>query len=254
MADLSGNAFGNLQPIGTEVDVEGHKRHAGSDRSYAGGGMNLNGAVVGAPVRMLDFLGHPLKLTLADVGKVPALGPRRRSLVQKHRQVVLCRCLARDLPGYLHRFLDGHVANGNERDHIDGTHAGMLTLVVGHIDHFDGDPNGLQHRFLDSRRRTDRRDHGAVVVLVGLVVEERHPDLAPKSGNNSFDLGKVPSFAEVRYRFYHRAQIGHATESSSESLPEGRRGGRGRYPLVFEKAFATRSWIMDSSVRYGRVM
>ena len=80
--------------------------------------------------------------------------------------------VASHLPSHLSALRQLRRAEGHERDHVDRAHAGVDTGVGAHVDAFDrlaGQPHGRQ---ADPGRRAGEGQDGAVVVGVGMAVEE----------------------------------------------------------------------------------
>ena len=172
-ADDLGDLLGDLHVGGGQVDVEGHQRHAGADGGDAGGGVNLPLAEVGSPVGLEQLLRHTLELALAAGGQVAALGPGGGVLIQEGGYLQLVPDALAQAAGQLHALLHGHVLGlGDEGDHVGGAHALVLALVLGHVDDLGGLLSELKGDLLDGVDIADEGEHAAVVVAVGLGVEE----------------------------------------------------------------------------------
>ena len=135
--------------------------------------MNLPLTEVGGPLLLEQLLGHALKLALAAGGQVAALGAGGGVLIQEGGDLQLVpNALAQPL-GQLHALLHGHILGlGDEGDHVGGAHALVLALVLGHVDDLGGLLGELEGDLLNGVDIADEGEHAAVVVAVGLGVEQ----------------------------------------------------------------------------------
>ena len=153
----------------------------------------------------------------AALAKERALAPllgRRKLPVHEHGQVQL----PRQPVAHGERLVVGQlavvVAQVHDRDHVEGTDARMRTLVHAHVDVLDRRPRSGHDRVGNLLRSTDERVDAAVVVVIGMHVEqgaavrrERVPE--------RLDAGDVPSLADVGNRLDHDLAIGHGRPSYS---------------------------------------
>ena len=64
------------------------------------------------------------------------------------------------------------ITSGDEGDDVGGAHAGVLAHMLGHVDDLGSLFGELEGHLLDGLRGADHGEHAAVVVAVGLGVEE----------------------------------------------------------------------------------
>ena len=171
-ADDLGDLLGDLNVAGLEVAVERDERHTGADGGDAGGGVDLALAVVGRPLGLQELLGHTLELALAAGGKVAALRTGGAVLIQEGGDLQLVPDALSDALGHLDGFLHGHVHLGDEGDDVGRAHALVLAVVLVHVDALGGDLRELEGDLLDGLGGADQGEHAAVVVAVGLGVEQ----------------------------------------------------------------------------------
>ena len=135
--------------------------------------MDLALAEVGSPVRLQQLLGHALELALAAGSQVAALRTGGGVLIQEGGDLQLVPDALAQALGHLHALLNGHVLGlGDQGDHVGGAHALVLALVVVHVDALGGDLGQLEGDLLDGLGGADQGEHAAVVVAVGLGVEQ----------------------------------------------------------------------------------
>ena len=102
----------------------------------------------------------------------------------------LCDCI---------RLCDGRIAAGDERNDIDGAHARMLSLVLGHINQLHSDFKRVDDCVAERFRLTDCGNHAAIVVHIGLAIQK--PDIFSvlEARGNFCHLLHVTSFAVIRH-------------------------------------------------------
>ena len=135
--------------------------------------MDLPLAVVRRPVRLEQLFGHALKLALAALGEVAALGPRGGVLIEEGGDLQLVPNALCNALGQLNTLLERHVHRWNERDDVGCAHARVLADVLGHIDGLGGLPGQAEGDLLDALGRAHQRKDAAVVAAVGLDVQQR---------------------------------------------------------------------------------
>ena len=134
--------------------------------------MDLALAVVGRPLGLQQLLGHTLELALAAGGEIAALGTGGAVLIQERGNLQLVPDALGDALGHLDGFLHGHVHLGDEGDDVGRAHALVLAVVLVHVDALGGDLRELEGDLLDGLGGADEGENAAVVVAVGLSVEQ----------------------------------------------------------------------------------
>ena len=160
--------------VGIQVDVIRDQREARADGDNAAGGMRCGMfliAVIGNPLRILYLFRHAFKFALAAGSQIPSLFLGRGIFIQIAGHAdFLPDALGDDL-GNLDAFLGGYAAAGDEGDYIGSAHAGMLSLVMVHIDQLDGLLGHLYGGFFHRLRGAHQCKYAAVVIAVGLNIE-----------------------------------------------------------------------------------
>ena len=134
--------------------------------------MDLALAVVGRPLGLQQLLGHTLELALAAGGEIAALGTGGAVLIQEGGDLQLVPDALSDALGHLDGFLHGHVHLGDEGDDVGRAHALVLAVVLVHVDALGGDLRELEGDLLDGLGGADEGENAAVVVAVGLSIEQ----------------------------------------------------------------------------------
>ena len=163
----------------------------------------------------------------AAYGQVAALRRESRGLIAVSRHVQLVG----DTPGKpackLGTLLERNARNGDQGQHIGGTHAGMRPLVVAHVDHLGGllhsGESGFQHRL----GFADEGDHRTVGRLARIHVEQLDAARRLDCVGDLLDDCLVASLAEIGDAlydtFFHLVRY-----VLSRSVVSGRSPDRGR--------------------------
>ena len=134
--------------------------------------MDLPLAEVGGPLGLEQLLGHALELPLAAGGQIAALGTGGGVLIQEAGDLQLVPDPLAQALGHLHALLHGDAHGGDEGDDVGGAHAGVLAHMLGHVDDLGSLLGQLEGDLLDGLGGADHGEHTAVVVAVGLGVEQ----------------------------------------------------------------------------------
>ena len=172
-ADSPGDALRQVDVLGVEVDVVGDEERPGADRDRTGRRMESWGTEVGFAAALPDLGTQALVLAAADIGKLFAFGSSGGAGIEIDRELEPRGDPFTEVPSELDAIIHLRVAQGDERDDIDGADPGVLALVGVHVDLVDGDLDepfeGGGHRAVLARDREDR----AVVAGVARPVEQR---------------------------------------------------------------------------------
>ena len=175
MAYRPGDGFGDLQIGGAQVDVVGDEGPAGSDHRGPGPAQAA-GAEVRRPVGVRFDLGlEALVLATADVGQIAAVLTRGGLLVEVDGDAQLPTDPLPHPTGHGHALLHGHAAEGDEGHHVGRADAGMLALVLRHINELRRLRHASEGGFFHRCGRPHEGDHRAVVIGVYLYVQHPHP-------------------------------------------------------------------------------
>ena len=174
LTDGARDLLRNGKIVGVQVDVICDQREARADGDNAAGGMRCGMfliAVIGNPLRILHLFCHAFEFALAAGGEISSLFLGRGIFIQIAGHAdFLPDALGDDL-GNLDAFLGGHAAAGDEGDYVGSTHAGMLSLVMVHVDQLDSLLGHLNGGFLHRLGSAYQRKYAAVVITVGLNIE-----------------------------------------------------------------------------------
>ena len=157
-------------------------------------------AEVGRPLGLEELLGHAFELSLADVGEVHAVGRRGGIFVEEARDFKLFPDAFAEALRHLDALFDRHVDCRDERDDVGGAHARVLAVVLRHVYDFGGFFRELEGDFFDRLGRTYEGEDAAVVVAVGLRVEQRAAGYALRDVDERVVGGFVLFFAAAEVR------------------------------------------------------
>ena len=186
-------------------------------------------AEVGRPPIVADLDLQSLVLAAPDVGQPDPVSTGGRGGVEVDRQVEAAGDPGPEGAGQLDALVERRVAEGDERDHVDGPDPGVLASLQLHVDLADGDLDGLLHRPDHRLRLAGQGQDGAVVAGVARPVEEQSARRSGDGRGKTVDDLNPAAFGEVRHTL---DQLGHALHrATSAALPTpacaGRRSTRG---------------------------
>ena len=192
-AQLGGDRAGDLDVRGVELEVEGGERRAGRDQRRAGARVRLGRA----EVRRQLARAHPLRqLGEAAAAEVAALRPPRiggELAIEEDRDPEV---------GDRERRLERQLARGralglgdpDKRTDVERADAGMGALVCAHVDSLDTRLGAGDQRAVQRLPGRGQGQHGAVVDLVGVAVEQPG---ATERGADRRDRVRVTALGEV---------------------------------------------------------
>ncbi len=132
--DGGGDALGDVEPIGGQVDVVGDERHARADHGRAGTRMRLRRTEVGRPLRGRELGRQPLELAAPDVLEVAAAGRRRGLLVEEHRHAEAVGDRGAGVARQRHAVGHRRALDRHERHDVDGAESRMLAVMAPQVD------------------------------------------------------------------------------------------------------------------------
>ena len=129
------NGFGDL--VGSsdirsiQIDVVGDQEFSCAHDGCPGGGMQPWLAHIGRPVGIgQHFLAQAFELPSADIFKVGAFGPQRRSLVEVDGNTVALPDFAANFLGQHNAVFNCHAFDGDEGNHVGGSQARVCPGVA----------------------------------------------------------------------------------------------------------------------------
>jgi hypothetical protein len=202
LAHLRRDRLRDVDVVGVQLHVERDERRTRRDERGAGGRVQPRRPEVG-----LDLaLGHPrgkrCDTTLAEEGALAALLRSRELPVEEDRQVELAREAVRDRQGDVVRVVALSVVEIGDRHHVERADTRMHTFVHAHVDMLDHLARAGDQRVGYVLRITHEREDAAVVVGVGMHVEQRAAVRAKRPPEGG-DACLVASFADVGHRLEH---------------------------------------------------
>ena len=175
LAQAGGDRAGDLDVAAVELDVEGGQRRAGGDQGRAGGRVRRGGPKSGRSSPLSIRSAELGEAAVAEEGALAALGGGGQLAVEEDRHAEG----ADPLGDGAARRSRGRVAVGrvepDERADVEGADRRVQALVGGHVDRLDRGRGAREER-LDAgarRRSPGEGEDGAVVVGVGVAVEQR---------------------------------------------------------------------------------
>jgi hypothetical protein len=199
-----------------EIDVVGYERVSRADCRYARSGMKSGFSEIGQSLRVRCYLvAYALELTFAQSGEVFSFGPRGRFFIEVNRDAEFLphplAALSRKAYAIVHR----HARDRDEGDHVGCAHAGMFARVTIEVYEFCGLARGSQSRCDYSFGRGDESDDRAIMVGVGLAIEQHGSGRGSYGCDYFSDDFRAAAFAEVRYAFDY---VSHSLEKVSLTL------------------------------------
>ena len=98
--------------------------------------------------------------------------------------------------------LQGDASHGDERAHVGGTHAGVSTMMVAHIDELTGLADSQEGSLEYCIRFTHKGYHRAVGSLTRVYIEQFHALNTFNLISDLLDNGHIASLTEVRHAFH----------------------------------------------------
>ena len=148
---------------------------------------------------VLKLLRHALKLALADLCEVRSVRRACGILIQEDRDAEL---LADSLSDFLCdciRLCDRRIAAGDEGNHVNRTHARMLSLVLGHINQLYSNFKRVDDCVAKRFRLADCGNYAAIVVHVCLAIQKANTFSVLEASSNLCHLFHVAPFAVIRH-------------------------------------------------------
>ena len=224
LAQLGGDRLRELDVIRRQVDVERDQRRARRGEHRARRRMGAPRSEVRDELTRLDAPFQPRRAAAPDVGALALLRPRRELAVQEHRHPEL---LAHE-PGGRQRLRAGGAAalvvEVDDRHHVERAHVRVDAVVARDVDPLDRRPGEVQERRRQLALRRREREHGAVVVGIGVQVEEAR---RRQRALDRLERGEVPALAHVGHGHQQRRLCHRVQRYADGTLERGRtRGAR----------------------------
>ena len=188
-ADATGDALGQVDVVGIEVDVVGDEERTRADGDRAGRGMQPGGPEVRLAPALADLAAQALVLAAPHVGQLLAVRPQRCPGVQVDGQLEPLRDPFPERAGKVDAGIHRGIAERDERDHIDRTDPGVLALVDVHVDLVHGGLDESLQGVTDRPVFAGHGEDGPVVAGIARPVEQRHAaDRADRLGHPVDDI------------------------------------------------------------------
>ncbi|OPZ61993.1 MAG: hypothetical protein BWY86_00608 [Candidatus Aminicenantes bacterium ADurb.Bin508] len=176
LSDGEGDLVGELFILCVQVHVVGDQELPGSDHGGAGTGHVL---VVGpgSEVRRkgAQLLGEGFVLPFPQVGKTPSLFAGCCRLVEVDWDRKFLPYPFSQALGQLGALLHGDVLNGDEGNHVRGSHPRVGAVLQAHVDRFGRFLDGLKGGFRDVLGLADEGEDGSVGGEAGVDIEQGNP-------------------------------------------------------------------------------
>src|SRR4051812_40700989 len=179
--------------IAAQVYVESDQRPARAEDHAAGARVQLRRAEVGRELAVLDPLLQSLRPAAAVVGRTAL---RRR--VEEHRQAELVCDARADRGRRTHGTLPVVWAERDDRHDVGRADPRMRAVVLAEVDPLFGDGDACDERVGQLVLGPDEREDGAVVILVGVDVEQAR--VRVERSADRVDRRAVAPDTEVRNR------------------------------------------------------
>ena len=144
--------------------------------------------------------------------------------VAEYGQAEFLTDTARQLPRSLDREQHLVRAERNQRDDVGGADAGMDAHVPAQIDELGGAGDTRQKRVDERVRLTDEREHRAMVIGIGVDVEER--DVLGKRLADRGHHGRIPPLGDVGHGLEHDPYPTKPCLRTTPQAPRARAGAR----------------------------
>ncbi len=133
LANGFGNGARDCDVAGGQVEVVGNEEGPRTDNRCAGG-TDARRAEVGEALGCGDFSDERFKLSLAQGGKIAALGSRGRRLVEIDRDIEFAGNAFAQRSGQRSALLERDILDGDEGNYIGRPNARVLPLMLKEVD------------------------------------------------------------------------------------------------------------------------
>jgi hypothetical protein len=148
LPDFSGDGPGDMHIGRQEIDIEGNQGGSGSDDDGTRCLMKVTGTEVRRPVRIVgDPESEAFQAAATDRFKGSMVTVRRRTLVQKDRNLEFRSNAVAKSFGRLHTISHREAFNGNERYDIGSADPWMHARMPAQVDQIGRHANRSEHRF-----------------------------------------------------------------------------------------------------------
>ncbi len=152
---------------------------------------------------MVHLFRECLILTGTAHSEVLALGSESCCLVAVGRYAEFVAHTLGELARQFCALLESDSAHGNKRAYVGGTHAGMRSVMVAHVDKLSGLSDSAESGLAHSLRLTDKSNYSTVGGLAGIHVQQTHFSTLFNLSCDCVDHGAVAAFAEIRHALYN---------------------------------------------------
>src|SRR5262249_33123534 len=174
------------------------------DSCYAGGRVNTRLAEIRVTCFARgDLVSNSLELPFAHRSKVLAFRSRRCLFVEINRYAEFAPQPLAAVASQDNTILHRNTGNRYERNHIRRTHSRMLACMFVQLDQSRSSLRARDRRANNSIGRSDKRDHGAVVIGVRLAIKQHRSRNRFDSGDDLIDDFSTTPFAEIRDALYN---------------------------------------------------
>src|SRR4030095_3936588 len=163
----------DLNVSSPEVHVVSDQWRPRADSGDARGRVNSRLSEIRTPgFARSDLVANSFELTPAYCGKVFSFRSRGSFFVEIYRYAELAPQSLTTIASERNTVIHGNARNGHERNYISGAHSRVLAEVFVQINQFRSLPGTGDRGFDHAIGRSYKRDHRAVVVGVGLTIEQ----------------------------------------------------------------------------------
>ena len=203
-AHVERDGVGATRRSGVQVVVHGDQEVA---CTYGGGTRACYALVEGTVAEIGSFafvihlLGQRLVLTGTAYGQVAALRRKGSRLVAIGRHMQLVGDALGQLTGQLGALLERNTRDRDERTYVRGTHTGMRSLMITHIDNLGSFLDALESRFQHGFGFSDEGNHRTVGRFTRIDVEQLDSVNRLDCGSNLLNNSLVTALAKVGHAF-----------------------------------------------------
>ena len=203
-AHVERDGVGATRRSGVQVVVHGDQEVA---CTYGGGTRACYALVEGTVAEIGSFafvihlLGQRLVLTGTTYGQVAALRRKGSRLVAIGRHMQLVGDALGQLTGQLGALLERNTRDRDERTYVRGTHTGMRSLMITHIDNLGSFLDALESRFQHGFGFSDEGNHRTVGRFTRIDVEQLDSVNRLDCGSNLLNNSLVTALAKVGHAF-----------------------------------------------------
>ncbi len=193
--------LGDIRPQSHQYEQK--KADVGREAKWA---PDFGPAKVGRPFRLPAHVGLFLLVLVRlgpNIAQVDPVGTGGGGFIEVNGDAQFRADARPQLAGNLHTVGHRHAGNRHERYHVGRPHAGMLAVLLVHVNQLGGAGDGGESSLADDRRRADKGDDRPVVVRIRRAVQ--HPDArhAFDSGDDPVNHLGPPPFAEIGHAFHY---------------------------------------------------